>query len=106
MLASSSTLPVAAEHENDADHRFLHVRPDALRPGQEQRAGEGGGERRDLNRDALGLESDLVGEHHAAAGDLGDRQVDEDDSAREHLHAQRHVRRGDEQARQERRQQD
>ena len=53
-----------------------------------------------------GLEPEPVGEQHAAAGDLRDREVDEHDAAREHLHAERHVRRGDEQPGDERRQQD
>jgi hypothetical protein len=64
--------------------------------------GERGDERGHLHGDALGLESHAVREQHAAAGDLCDREVDEDDAAREHLRAQRDVRRGHQQARGER----
>jgi len=83
--------PGRREHEHHPDHRLLHVRPDALGPREQQGAAERGRERRDLHRDPLGVEAEAVGEQHAAAGDLRDREVDEHDAAREHLHAQRHV---------------
>ena len=86
------------EHEHDADDRLLHVGPAALGPRQQQRAGERGGECGDLHRDAPGVETEAIGEDDAAAGDLRDREVDEHDAAREHLRAERHVRRGHEQA--------
>ena len=95
-----------AQHEYDADHRFLYVRPDPLGPCEEQRAGQRRGECRDLHGDALRFEAQLVGEQHAAARDLRDREIDEHDPAREHLHAERHVGRRDQDARHERRQQD
>ncbi len=94
------------EDEHHADHRFLHLGPDALGPGQEQRAAERRGQRGDLHGDAFGLEAEAVGEQHAAAGDLRDRQIDEHDAARQHLHAQRHVGRGHQQSGSERRQED
>ena len=70
------------------------------------RAAQRGGKRRDLHGHALGLEADAVGEQYAAPGDLRNRQIDEHDAAREHLHAERHVRQRDEESRDERRQQD
>ena len=63
-------------------------------------------ERRDLHRGALRLPAEAVGEDHAEPGDLRHREVDEHDAALEHLHAERHVRRGHEQAGDERRPQD
>ncbi len=46
-----------AEHEHDADDRFLHVGPDALGPREQQRAAERRRQRGDLHRDACGLEA-------------------------------------------------
>jgi hypothetical protein len=94
------------EHEHDADDRFLHVGPAAFRPCQQQSAAERCRQRGDLRRRAAGVETDAIGEEHAAARDLRDREVDENDSAREHLRAERNVRRGDEQTGRERRPQD
>ena len=94
------------EDEHDADDGLLDVRPDLLRPSQEQRTAECRGERCDLHGNAFRLEAELVGEQHAAARHLRDREVDEDDAAGEHLHPERHVRRGDEHAGREGRQQD
>jgi len=56
------------EHERDADHRFLDVGPAALGPREQQRAGDRRGQRRDLHRRTLRLESQLVGEQNSAAG--------------------------------------
>ena len=44
-----------------------------------------------------------MGENDAEAGNLRDREVDEDDAAIENLYAERHVRRGDEEPRHARR---
>ncbi len=94
-----------SQHEGDADHRLLHLGPDALGPGQQQRPGERCRERRDLDRDALRLEPELVGEQHATAGDLRNGEIDEDDATRQHLRSERHMRRGHENAGDKRRQQ-
>jgi len=91
-----------AEHEHHADHRLLHVGPDALGESEQQAAHERGAERGDLHGGPLVLEAEAVREQHAATRDLRDGEVDEDDAAREHLHAERNVRRGDEKARGER----
>ncbi len=94
------------EHEHDADHRLLHVGEHALGPREKQRTAQRRGERGDLHGGAFRLEAQLVGEQHAAAGDLRDGQVDEHDAAREHLRAERHVSGRHQQPGGERRQQD
>ncbi len=90
------------EHEGHADHRLLHFGPDLLGPREQERARERRDEGRDLHGKPLRGEAQAVGEQHAAARDLRDREIDEYDSAREHLHAERHVRCGHQQARGER----
>src|SRR5262249_38838841 len=45
-----------------------------------------------------GLQAQVVREDHPQACDLGHGEVNEHDAAREHLHAEGHVSRGDEQA--------
>ena len=87
------------EHEQRADQRLLIIRPLAIGPGQqraaEQRRDRGG----DLDAVAVLVDADVLREDHAERGDLRDREIDEDDAAREHLLAERHVRRQHEQAR-------
>jgi hypothetical protein len=82
---------------------FLHLRPVLLGPGEEQRAGERRGERRRLHAQPVRLEAEPVGEDHAQPRDLRHREIDEDDAAREHLDAERRVRRDDQQPGDERR---
>ena len=60
-------------------------------------AGERGGQCRDLYGSALRLEAEMVGEEHAASGDLCDGEIDEYDAAREDLRAERDMRCRDEQ---------
>ena len=92
------------QHEHDTDHRLLHVGPSSLRPRQQQRARERRDKCCELHGDPLGLESETIGEQHAAAGNLRDREVDEDDATGEYLRTERDVRRSDKKPRNQRRQ--
>jgi hypothetical protein len=71
----------------------MPLRP-GQQPGAEQRRRDGGG----LHRDAALGQAEGIGGDDAEAGDLGDREIDEDDAAVEHLLAERHVRRQHQQA--------
>ena len=52
------------------------------------------------------MPAEVVGEYHADPRDLRHREIDENDAPFEHLHAERDVSRGDQQARDERGPQD
>src|SRR5581483_2460078 len=94
------------DDEHDADDRFLDLRPAPLGPGEERCREKRRAERRYLHRVARRWPAEVVGSDDAERGDLRDGKVDEDDAPLEHLHAERDVRRGDEQARDERGPQD
>ena len=94
------------EDEHHADQRLLLLRRAPLGPGQQPRAEQGRRDGRGLHGDAALGQAERVGGDHAEPGDLRDREVDEDDAAVEHLHAERHVRREHQQAGDERRAED
>ena len=80
------------EHEQRADQRLLEFRPVAVGPRQQPGAADRRDGGRDLHAPPAFVDAVPLREDHAERGDLRDRQVDEDDAAREHLLAQRHVR--------------
>ena len=79
------------DDEQNADGRFLHVRPMSLGPGEEERTEQSRGDGRCLYGQALRFKAEQIGGDDAQASDLGDGKIDEDDAARQHLVAQRHV---------------
>jgi hypothetical protein len=60
---------------------FLYLGPALLGPVERERAGKRSDERRDLHCGAARLEAEPVGEHHAQAGNLRHREIDEDNPA-------------------------
>jgi hypothetical protein len=94
------------EDEDDADLR-LHLGPLALGPGQQpgQTAASAANAGRGLHPPAAGLDVHQAGDDDAEAGDLRDREVDEDDARLRDADAERTLRREHEQAGEERRQQ-
>src|SRR6185295_8139639 len=77
--------------------------PALLGPVKRKRAGKCSDERSDLYRGAARLEAEPIGEHHAQTGNLRHREIDEDNSAPEHLDAERRVSQRDQQPCSERR---
>jgi hypothetical protein len=100
IVAEQNDLSACGHHKDDPDHRLLKAGEAALSPNQEGGCNEGGGDSTDLDRPAVGLPAHRVGSDHSEPGDLGDRQIDEDDPALEHELAQRHMRRKYQQPRQ------
>ncbi len=81
------------EDEDQADQRFLNVRPAALGPGQQHGAGTRRQARRKLGNESavVRVEAGQAGHDDAQGSDLGDGQVDEDDAPAQHLRTKRHV---------------
>ncbi len=80
------------QHEHDADHRFLDLRPAPVGPVEDPRGDERGADGRDLHHEAACLPAHRVRGDDAEARDLRDREVDEDDAAAQDLLPERHVR--------------
>ena len=94
------------QHEQHADQRLLHFRPLALGPGQQQRGQQRRAYRRDLGHPALQFQPKIMRGDHADTGHLRDGEVDEDDTAGQHLLTERHMRGQHDQAGKQRRPQD
>ena len=77
-----------------------------LGPGQQQRAGQRRGARRELRAPPFDRQLETVGRDHAEPRHLRDGEVDEHDAAGQHLLSQRHVRNRHQHAGDQRRPQD
>ncbi len=102
VVGENQQLRRRSQHEQNANERFLHFRPLALGPGEQQRTGKSCGGGRHLRRPAAVSQTKSVGGDDAQARDLRDRKVDEHDPAREHLLSQRNMRQHDQETRDER----
>ena len=85
------------EDEEHADQRLLLLRRAPFGPSQQPGTEERRSDRGGLHGEAVLGDAERVGGDHAEPRDLRDREVDEDDAAIEHLHAERDVGREDEQ---------
>ena len=86
------------QHKHHANDGLLYLRPAPLRPGQQQGPGERGAERGHLHRGTLRCPAHGVGKDDTDAGNLRHGQIDENNAARKHLHAQRHMGGGNQQS--------
>lgn len=77
-------------NEGDADHRLLHARFAGVAPAQKSRTQQGGAHRGGLYTPGA-LHPGGMRHNHPQAGDLGDRQVEENDPALQNFGAQGHV---------------
>ena len=86
------------EHEYHADDRLLDFRPFALSVQVSRSApSRAAASAETCTATPCGSKPTKSAVHHADSGDLGDGDVDEHDAAGQHLHAQRHVGRSDQQ---------
>jgi hypothetical protein len=88
---------------DDADHRLLRDAglPVDAREGEDGRPQEGEAEREEVGRRGVQVVAGEIGDGGSQGGDLGEREIDEDHAALDHVHAQVGVDAGQDQARDE-----
>ena len=81
------------QYEQSADQRFLILRPATISPRQQASAKKRSDRRGDLDAKPVLVDAEKTGRNYPERGNLRYCQVDEDNAARQHLLAERNMRR-------------
>ena len=93
VIAQQNDFSARCHDKDHPDHPLLKGREVALAPNQKGGGKEGGGDRADLDRPAIGLPAQRIGCDYSEPSDLSDRQIDKDDPALKDELAQWYMRR-------------